>query len=167
MRSRIVDRESYTQVRLVLFRQLPHNKFVIFSVSSKLVRRARGNQELRLYASDESHVITISRLLWRPKYSRYQSIPSPLCASKNCSLMRAPDGGRPLGGHTPKHNPAICITSHKTTIGSDEGRGMNLGSMATEYVSGLSGRQGHRGWLLFRAGAFHPKFPRVCSVVCM
>jgi hypothetical protein len=78
--------------------------------------------------------------------------------------MRVPDGGRPLGGHAPKHNPAICITSHKTAIGSDEGRRMNLGSMTTEYVSGLSRRQGHCGWLLFQAGAFHPKFPRVCTI---
>src|SRR5271156_1340946 len=92
----------------------------------------------------------VIRPSWRPKHSRYQSILSPVCASKDCSLMRAPDGGRPLGGHAPKHNPAICITSHKTAIGSDEGRRMNLGSMTTEYVSGLSSRQGHCGWLLFR-----------------
>ena len=84
--------------------------------------------------------------------SRYQSILTPLSRCKNRAFMRPPDGGRPLGSHTPKHDPAICISGHKTTISSDEGCRVNLGSMPTEYVSWLSRRERHCGWLVFRAG---------------
>ncbi len=94
------------------------------------------------------------RPLWTPRHSRYQSTLTPLSRPQNCTFMCAPDSGRPLGGHIPEHNPAICISSHETAVGSDKGRTVNLRSMATEYVSGLSRRSGHCGWLLVRAGRF-------------
>jgi hypothetical protein len=91
--------------------------------------------------------------------SRYQSILAPLSRCKNRAFMRPPDGDCPLGSHTPKHDPAICISGHKTTISSDEGCRVNLGSMPTEYVSWLSRRERHCGWLVFRAGVFSSHVP--------
>jgi hypothetical protein len=157
VRSRIVHRESCSEVGLVLFCQLPYNKLVVFPVSRKLVRKALETATCAHFTRRLKSRVNHSELedhYGNAAHSRYQSTVAPLSRSKNGALMRTPDGGRPLGRHTPKYNPAICVTSHETTIGTDESCRVNLGRMATEYVSGLSRWQGHCGWLLYGAGRF-------------
>jgi hypothetical protein len=75
--------------------------------------------------------------------SRDQLLRTPAPCSKDGALMSSPYSDWPLGLQTPDDYPTVRISRDEAAVRVHERSRMDCSSMASQYVSGLSRRQGH------------------------